>query len=201
MCARLLIHLNEHNAHDIYVTNGQRYLPFAVITIPSLFSLMTYHLLCNKRNTMGATNGTGTGNPSGAPEFNHCFSGVRVTQSFVFCVYICLCLFYFDHCLSFFDLRVICYYPFSIFKLFLSISLMWFFNNNKRIVISSIRQAKISNPQRTSVNLTWKEMQWTIPQIRYESAYRWKRQTNRERIHSLSCIGLVWQKKNSFYFC
>ena len=110
------------------------------------------------------------------------------------CIFVCA-FFYFDHCLSFFDLRFICYYPFGIFKLCLNISLMWFFNNNKRIVISSIWQAKISNPQRTSVNLTWKERQWAIPQIRYESAYRWKGQNNRDRIHSLSCIGLVWQKQ------
>jgi hypothetical protein len=32
-------------------------------------SFMTYHRVCNKSNTMGATCGAGTEHPSGAPEF------------------------------------------------------------------------------------------------------------------------------------
>jgi hypothetical protein len=40
---------------------------------------MTYHRVCNKINTTGATSGAGTAYPSGAPEFTPCFRGVRVT--------------------------------------------------------------------------------------------------------------------------
>jgi len=36
-------------------------------------------------NTTGVTSGTGTSNPSGAPQFTSCFCGVRVDQSLVFC--------------------------------------------------------------------------------------------------------------------
>jgi hypothetical protein len=39
--------------------------------------------VCNKSNTTGATCGAGTAYPSGAPEFTHCFSRVRVAQSLV----------------------------------------------------------------------------------------------------------------------
>ena len=36
---------------------------------PVLSSIITYHLVCNKNNTTGATTGKGTVYPSGAPEF------------------------------------------------------------------------------------------------------------------------------------
>ena len=60
-----------------------------------LFSLMTYHWVCNYSNTTGATSGAGTDNTSGAPEFTPVFSGVCVTQSLV------LCVCFVDRCLSF----------------------------------------------------------------------------------------------------
>jgi hypothetical protein len=44
---------------------------------------------------MGATSGTGTAYPSGAPEFTPVFSGVRVTRSLV------LCVCFVDRCWSF----------------------------------------------------------------------------------------------------
>jgi len=53
------------------------------------------YLTCNKSNTTGATCGAGTAYPSGAPEFTHGFSVVRVARSLVFCVM------FLDHCLSF----------------------------------------------------------------------------------------------------
>ena len=54
---------------------------------PFLSSFMTYHRVCNKINTTGATSGAVTAYPSGAPEFTPSFSGVRVTRSFV--LYVC----------------------------------------------------------------------------------------------------------------
>ena len=53
------------------------------------------YLTCNKSNTTGATCGAGTAHPSGAPEFTHGFSAVRVARSLVFCVM------FLDRCLSF----------------------------------------------------------------------------------------------------
>ena len=48
--------------------------------------------------------------PSGAPQFNHCFSGVPITRSYVLCVcFIDRCLYFFFwslYCLSF-DLRLL----------------------------------------------------------------------------------------------
>ena len=41
----------------------------------------------------GVTSGAGTANPSEAPEFNPGFSGVRVSQSVVFCVIFCRAVF------------------------------------------------------------------------------------------------------------
>ena len=48
---------------------------------------MTYHLVCNWCNTMGATSEAGTAYPFGAHEFTPLvFSGVPVARSLVFCV-------------------------------------------------------------------------------------------------------------------
>ena len=59
------------------------------------FSRMTYHQVCNKSNTTGATNGAGTVYPSGARSSSPVFSGIRVTRSLV--LYVC----FVDRCLSF----------------------------------------------------------------------------------------------------
>jgi hypothetical protein len=45
--------------------------------------------VCNKSNTRGVTSGAGPVYPSGAHEFTPGYSGVRVAQSFVFCVVLC----------------------------------------------------------------------------------------------------------------
>jgi hypothetical protein len=42
---------------------------------------------------MGATSGTGTALPTGAPELTPVFSGVRVARSLVFCIVFCRSLF------------------------------------------------------------------------------------------------------------
>ena len=56
-----------------------------------LLSSMTYHRVCNnlERNMTGATTGTGTVYPSGAPEF----TTVHLVQSFSFCVVLCRSVF------------------------------------------------------------------------------------------------------------
>jgi hypothetical protein len=60
-------------------------------------------ILNNCQITMGATSGSGTAYPSGAPAFTLIFSGVRITRSLVICVCFvdrCLsfCTFSFGHC-------------------------------------------------------------------------------------------------------
>ena len=82
---------------------------------------MTTH----KRNTMGTTSGTGTVNPSGAPELTLCFCWVHVVQSLVFCVVLCRFSFYFWplYCLQI----TISDSPFGTFNsLFMCISLILF---------------------------------------------------------------------------
>ena len=53
---------------------------------PVLFSFMTYHPVCNKQNTTGATSRSGIAYPSGA---SIALCGVRVAPSLVFCVVFC----------------------------------------------------------------------------------------------------------------
>jgi hypothetical protein len=79
-----------------------------------LSSVMTYHPVYDKDNTTGATCGAGTPYPSGTPEYTHCFSGVHVSRSLVFCVMLCrslfglLSVFFWPlYYLPFFDLRLI----------------------------------------------------------------------------------------------
>jgi hypothetical protein len=66
--------------------------------------IMTYHRVCNKSNTTGATSGAGTANPG--------LSSVRVAQSLVYVVFsrlllgILSLLFWSWYCLSF-DLRLL----------------------------------------------------------------------------------------------
>jgi hypothetical protein len=46
-----------------------------------------------------SNNSAGTVFSSGALDFNSGFSGVCITQSLCFCVVLCVCLFYFGHCI------------------------------------------------------------------------------------------------------
>jgi hypothetical protein len=81
--------------------------------IPVLSSFMTYHRVCNKINTTGATCGTRTAHPSRAPEFTlPDFSGILVVRSLILCVMLFVCLFVLFFlwslcCLSVFDLRLL----------------------------------------------------------------------------------------------
>jgi hypothetical protein len=54
---------------------------------------MTYHQVCNKSNTTGATTGVGTTYPSGAPEFTSGFRWGTCCSILVFCVMFCRSLF------------------------------------------------------------------------------------------------------------
>ena len=74
--------------------------------------LMTYHWICNQINTTGATSGTGTAYPSGAPEFTPGFSRVRVTRSIVMCMFcrslfVLLQFFFWSLFFLFFDIRIL----------------------------------------------------------------------------------------------
>ena len=64
---------------------------------------MTYHRICEKSNTTGATNGAGTAYPCESPGFASGFCGFRVAQSLVFCVvFVDYCFFFpfpFGHCI------------------------------------------------------------------------------------------------------
>jgi hypothetical protein len=80
---------------------------------PVLSSFMTYHRVCKKNNTTGATCGAGTAYPFDALSSSLFFIRVHVVRSFVFCA---VCPFSFGHCIArpFSD----CIY--DIFKLFLT---------------------------------------------------------------------------------
>ena len=73
-----------------------------------LSSFMAYHLVCSYTNTTGNTSGAGTAHPSGAPEFNPGFSGVRVTRSLALCVWLFVLQYFFfsSLCWLSFELRI-----------------------------------------------------------------------------------------------
>jgi len=56
---------------------------------------MTYHQICSKSNTKGATSGAGITYHSGATELSPGFCGVRVEQYLFVCVVFCRALFFF----------------------------------------------------------------------------------------------------------
>jgi hypothetical protein len=69
-----------------------------------LFSCITYHWVCSKSNTKGATSRAGTAHSSGAHVSPNDFCGILVALSLVFCVIFCRLLlvllsFYFDLCI------------------------------------------------------------------------------------------------------
>jgi hypothetical protein len=78
---------------------------------------MAYHRVCNESNKAGATNGAGYVLPSGAPEFNPSFSGVRVSQSLG--LYSVFVLFPLDIVLSVLLRLTASNYPVDIFRLIL----------------------------------------------------------------------------------
>ena len=72
---------------------------------------MTYHRVCNYSNTTCVTNGAGTANTSGEPEFTPVFIGVRVTRTLVICVYFADRFLYFFFwplcCLFIYEIRIL----------------------------------------------------------------------------------------------
>ena len=86
---------------------------------PVLDSFITYYRVCNKSNTMGATCGTGTANPSVAHEFTPVFNEVRIARcAFSVSLFVLLSL-YFVHCVVCPSSIYAFDYPFGIFKQFL----------------------------------------------------------------------------------
>ena len=92
-----------------------------------LYSFTTYYRVCNYIYTTSATNGSGSTDPSGAPEFTPVFSGTPVTRPFA--LYVCLVDYCFSFCtFSFAIVLSVLWYtytdcPFGLFKLFLVKSL------------------------------------------------------------------------------
>ena len=72
---------------------------------PVLSSFMTYHRVCDKINTTGATSGAGIANPSGAPEFtpgfkwDSCYSILSFMCMFCRSFFVLLSLFWSLRCL------------------------------------------------------------------------------------------------------
>ena len=100
---------------------------------PILPAFMTYHWVCKKSNTTGATCGAGIAYPSGAPEFTPYISGVRIARSLIFCVvfyrslFVYLWFFYWSlYCTSVLDLRLLIT-PFvsSNFSYFSPLNILW----------------------------------------------------------------------------
>ena len=86
---------------------------------------LQYHMMfvSFKSNTMGVTCWTGTANPSGAPEFTICFSGILFARFLVLCVMFCISLFVpspLDIVMSVLNRFTTSDYHFGIFKLFFS---------------------------------------------------------------------------------
>jgi hypothetical protein len=69
--------------------------------------MLCYHNFGTSMIVTSATSGAGTAFPSGAPEFNPVFSGVRVTRSLVLCV--CFVDRWFSFCTFSFGRCVVCY--------------------------------------------------------------------------------------------
>ena len=81
---------------------------------PVSSSFMTYHRICNYINTTGATSGTGTAYPFGAPEFTHgfkwssCYSIFSFMCMFCRSLFVLLSFFFWPLCgLFFFELRIL----------------------------------------------------------------------------------------------
>ena len=76
---------------------------------PVLDSFITYYRVCNKSNTMGATCGAGTANPSVGHEFTPVFNEVRIARcAFSVSLFVLLSLYFCPLCcVSFFYLRLL----------------------------------------------------------------------------------------------
>ena len=95
---------------------------------PVLSSLMTYHRVCNQRNTTGATSETGTAYPSRAPTFTR---GFQWGSPYSICSFLCSVLQIAVCPFVLFLLAIVLSvplrftdsdYPFGIFTLFLAIN-------------------------------------------------------------------------------
>ena len=99
--------------------------------------LTTYYRVCNQINTTGATSGTGTAYPSGAPEFTSGFQWGSCYSIFSFICMLCrslfvlLCFFFWLLCCLFFDIRFLI----GIFKLFFLTWLFTFSTNSTGVVM------------------------------------------------------------------
>jgi hypothetical protein len=93
---------------------------------PVISSFLTYHRVCDKSSTTGATRGTGTAFPSSEHGLTPFLSGIHVAWSLVFSAMFCKSLFFHLSFVLSVILRFMASdYLYDIFKLF--IQTMWFF--------------------------------------------------------------------------
>ena len=85
------------------------------------YSFISCLWIYDQSNTMGTITRTGTNYPSRGHEFTSSFLWVRVAQSYiicvVFCEWLCVSIFPFDHCIACSFWFTVSDYPFCIFKI------------------------------------------------------------------------------------
>ena len=94
---------HHHDLVDRYIISVSQWSPICSTYrkhCTVLYSFTTYYWVCNHIYTTSVTNGSGSTDPSGAPEFTPVVSGIPVTRSVA--LYVCLV----DYCFSF------CTFPF-----------------------------------------------------------------------------------------
>ena len=94
---------HHHDLVDGYIISVSQWSPICSTYrkhCTVLYSFTTYYWVCNHIYTTSVTNGSGSTDPSGAPEFTPVVSGIPVTRPVA--LYVCLV----DYCFSF------CTFPF-----------------------------------------------------------------------------------------
>ena len=78
---------------NICVTNDHGYVPSVIIAVRSFPHSWLYHRICDKSNTMGATNGAGTAYPSGVHSVFQRGSCLSIFHFLCNCLYMVVCPF------------------------------------------------------------------------------------------------------------
>jgi hypothetical protein len=107
---------HHHDLVDRYIISVSQWSPICSTYRKHCtvhYSFTTYYWVCNHIYTTSVTNGSGSTDPSGAPEFTPVGSGIHVTRPFCFICMSCRLLFfllYFSFsplCCLLFDIRML----------------------------------------------------------------------------------------------